>query len=367
MITCIEHLSDELILQIFEYLKPHILFDIFQNLNKRFNSILNDVHLSIDLKCNMLKALFDQYCHKISKHKQRCQQIYYLKLSDMRTFDQIGLFMKNCCIESFTHLRSLIINDVSLADFKVIASKLKYLKYLYHVNVKRARPGSPLEEEGHYIYNTILEHKSLKKCSLLDFDNMFGRFHREMISTLEYLSVDVHDKQDVVNLIYSLPNIKRLAVSCDSTSSSSLIFRHPSIPFGRSLRYFELSDGQFRFEEVELLIKKLHQIQQFYFGGASSDFLNASRWQAVLSTMPLLIKFKLYVNIFNVQSSSILRPLLASFYTEYWLKRKWYMACEYDKSNRHLAFYSSRYHHRSMGVGSSIQTATTCNNDFLAL
>ncbi|CAF1624092.1 unnamed protein product, partial [Didymodactylos carnosus] len=286
MVTRIEHLSDELILEIFEYLKPHILFDTFYNLNKRFNSILNDVHLSIDLKYKMSKTLFDQYCHKILNHKQRRQQIFYLKLSNTRTFGQIGLFIKNCCIESFINLRSLIINNVSLADLKVIASKLKYLQYLYYVKVKRAEPGNPLEEEEHYIYNTICAHKSLKICSLLDFGDLLGRIHHDMTSTLEYVSVDVHDKHDLVNLIYSFPKIKRLVVSCESTSSSSLVLRHPSIPFGPSLRYFHLTETDILFEEVELLLKSFYQIQQFSFSSGNSDFCNGSRWQNLLSSMP---------------------------------------------------------------------------------
>ncbi|CAF0795759.1 unnamed protein product [Didymodactylos carnosus] len=367
MVTRIEHLSDELILEIFEYLKPHILFDTFYNLNKRFNSILNDVHLSIDLKYKMSKTLFDQYCHKILNHKQRRQQIFYLKLSNTRTFGQIGLFIKNCCIESFINLRSLIINNVSLADLKVIASKLKYLQYLYYVKVKRAEPGNPLEEEEHYIYNTICAHKSLKICSLLDFGDLLGRIHHDMTSTLEYVSVDVHDKHDLVNLIYSFPKIKRLVVSCESTSSSSLVLRHPSIPFGPSLRYFHLTETDILFEEVELLLKSFYQIQQFSFSSGNSDFCNGSRWQNLLSSMPLLSKFKLYVYISKVQSASIIAPLLASFHTEYWLKRKWYMACDYDTSKCDLEFHSFPYHYRYIKVGSSIQTTTTCNNEFLAL
>ncbi|CAF1463077.1 unnamed protein product [Didymodactylos carnosus] len=301
------------------------MFGTFYNLNKRFNSILNDVHVSIGLKCNMSKALFDQYCHKILNHKQRRQQIFYLKLSNTRTFGQIELFMKNCSIESFSHLRSLIITNASLAVLKVAASKLKYLKYLNYVSVKRPEPGSSLEEEEYYIYNTIFAHESLKKCSLLEFDDMIGRIHPDMTSTLECLSVDVHDKHDLVNLIYSLPKIKRLAVTCDSTSSNRFVLRHPFIPFGPSLRYFHLAGGDILFEEVELLVKEFHQIQEFSFFSGSSDFLNASCWQNLLSTMPLLIKFRLHVNIFNVQSS-IITPLLASFHTEYWLRRKWYMA-----------------------------------------
>ncbi|CAF1296155.1 unnamed protein product [Didymodactylos carnosus] len=234
MVTYIEHLSDELILEIFEFVQSHILFDTFYNLNKRFNSILNDVHLSTDLKCNMSKALFDQYCHKILNHKERRQQIFYLKLSNTRTFGQIELFMNNCSIESFIHLSSLIITNASSADLKIVASKLKYLKYLNYVRVK---PGSSLEEEEHYIYNTIFVHESLKKCSLLEFGDTIGRIHPDMTSTLECLSVDVHDKHDLINLIYWLPKIKRLAVTCDSTSSNRLVLRHPFIPFGPSLTF----------------------------------------------------------------------------------------------------------------------------------
>ncbi|CAF0853976.1 unnamed protein product [Didymodactylos carnosus] len=366
MVTYIEHLSDELILEIFEYVKSHILFGTFYNLNKRFNSILNDVHLSIDLKYNMSKALFDQYCHKILNHKQRCQQIFYLKLFNTSTFGQLEFFMKNCCIESFTHLRSLITINASLADLKVIASKLKYLKYLYYVSVKRLESSTSLEEEEHYIYNTIFTHKSLKKCSLLGFGSMIGRIHRDMTSALEYVSVDVHDKHDLVNLIYSLPKIKRLAVRCDSTSSNRLVLRHPFIPFGPSLRYFHLAVGEILFEEVCLLVKEFHQIQEFSFFSESSDFLNASRWQNLLSTKPFLIKFRLHVNVSNVQSS-IITPLLASFHTEYWLTRKWYMACYYNEITCHLAFYSFPYRRRHIKVACFIQTATTCNNEFLAL
>ena len=105
-IARLEDLSNELLIDIFEYFSPYDLHHGLYNLNWRFNSICEIRKLSIDT--NGSKCAFDYYC---SHQQPFASQIYSMILDDQ--YDRLKIFNQWNPMEHFSNLRMLTIEYTS--------------------------------------------------------------------------------------------------------------------------------------------------------------------------------------------------------------------------------------------------------------
>ncbi len=104
--SLLEDLSNELLIDIFEYLSPYDLHRSLYNLNSRLNAICEVQKLRLDLSGP--KYAFDYY---YSNQQPFASQIYSLKLDD--NYDRLRIFNEHMNIELFSNLRTLMIREPS--------------------------------------------------------------------------------------------------------------------------------------------------------------------------------------------------------------------------------------------------------------
>lgn len=102
----LEDLSNELLIDIFQYLSPYDLHRSLYNLNSHLNAICKVQKLRLDLSGS--KRAFDYY---YSHQQPFASQIYSLKLDD--NYDRLKLFNQHINIDFFTNLRMLTIREPS--------------------------------------------------------------------------------------------------------------------------------------------------------------------------------------------------------------------------------------------------------------
>ncbi len=118
----LEDLSNELLIDMFQYLSPYDLHHSLYNLNSRFNAICKVQKLRLDLSES--KHEFDYY---YSNQQPFASQIYSLKLDD--NYDRLKIFNQYMNIEFFSNLRTLIIREPSSDN---LGSKF-YLNKTIHI------------------------------------------------------------------------------------------------------------------------------------------------------------------------------------------------------------------------------------------
>ena len=87
MVTKFEVLPNEILTQCFEYLNAPYLFHSFNQLNHRFNDLIRRIPLCINLKEDLAKSTFENFCTKMSSNPGIKDQVFSLNLPSMEDND----------------------------------------------------------------------------------------------------------------------------------------------------------------------------------------------------------------------------------------------------------------------------------------
>ena len=114
MVTKFEVLPNEILIQCFQYLNAPYLFYSFNQLNHRFNDLIRHIPLCINLKEDLTKSTFENFCTKMSSNPGIKDQVYSLNLPSMEDNDHAGLrtnkFLSFFPLEDFVNLRKFKAN-----------------------------------------------------------------------------------------------------------------------------------------------------------------------------------------------------------------------------------------------------------------
>lgn len=91
-VSNLENLANEILLDIFDYLRPSDLLRSFSLLNKRFEALLLQYHIHLDLSTNFSLEQFHRFTEEISKHYT--STICSIRLSNVDTCGNIRLFLQ---------------------------------------------------------------------------------------------------------------------------------------------------------------------------------------------------------------------------------------------------------------------------------
>jgi hypothetical protein len=117
MTTTLEHLSIELLYEIFSYFQFHELFDIFSNLNSRFAAIINNMSLmSVYLGLNGMSMTLTEFYYTHLSQSNISDRLISLCVSDTLAIDN-GLWLASH-LSTFIHLRHLIVRDLMINSVK---------------------------------------------------------------------------------------------------------------------------------------------------------------------------------------------------------------------------------------------------------
>ncbi|CAF1181816.1 unnamed protein product, partial [Didymodactylos carnosus] len=286
IISTLEHLPDEIILEIFKHMKAIDIIRAFFMLNSRFNRIINDVKLNVDLE-NISKNDFDYNCEHILCKRYFQSQVHFLKLSNIGTWRAIDTFFDKFAIEQFTNLTCLTLID-SKSLLREILESLSSLRYLNTLIIQES--DYPTDNTSS-ISNIVISDKisSLKKCVLL-FDEL----------------VRLDNKMNCTHLSTKVPLLTHLNL---------------------------IKTGRIYFEYIESLLENLPQLKYLSCSATDYDFADGERWEHTLSTLHSLGTFQFDL-VLAVDNDVVTATNIISKFNQ-----QWPMVYEHDEINNHEFLY----------------------------
>lgn len=130
--TNFENLANEVLLEIFDHLRPIDIIHAFSSLNNRLETLLLHRRMHIDLSQNLSLHEFQEYCSKILIKYSSC--IYSIRLSNVETCGGMRIFFQEFSQLhlTFPHLMTMGFIEPNEKDYQVIVN----LKQLTDVQVK---------------------------------------------------------------------------------------------------------------------------------------------------------------------------------------------------------------------------------------
>jgi hypothetical protein len=134
-ISKFEDLANEILLDIFDHLRPIDIIHGFSMLNYRLQILLIQRRIHIDLSTNISFNEFNEYCSKIFLDYSSC--IYSIRLSNIETCGEIKLFF-----EKFSQINITFPNLYRMSFIEPNESEYKQiitLKHLTSIHVKYSK------------------------------------------------------------------------------------------------------------------------------------------------------------------------------------------------------------------------------------
>ncbi|CAF1097848.1 unnamed protein product [Adineta ricciae] len=322
--TAIEYLSNELFLEIFDYLDAYHICKAFTNLNKRFQDLLSSSSLRLKaiIKSNDQSFGFDDQMNCIVQYKH---QFVSLSLYDSTFIDR---FFQTITFDSFfQRLESIVLENLNPCDLLSILLKLIRVPRLSLLiltvcnghaipdfsNVYRIILGLPMIQYSKLSY--------LGPTPLLLLRNISDQY-----STLKRLNLD-HACQSA-DLVYLLSYTPCLSHLCCRTLKPSHQMNEKlavSVPY---LTYLSLVECDLHFYELEIFIKKLaSQLRTFrILVLKDTTYLDHKRWERLITThMPYLSHLRLGINQIMIDSLEITpyHHHIQGFASQFWVEHRW--------------------------------------------
>ncbi|CAF0858406.1 unnamed protein product [Adineta steineri] len=306
-VTSFEHLSNELIYEIFDYLDFYSIHKSFLNLNIRFYNLINSSTLPIKINLSSIsKSNFQLYYeHIIIPYQNR---ITLLQLSNRFISDLFSVPFNN-----MIQLQTLVLKNIESDFLENIFTDSLCLPSLSSLVIK---PIDTLLNTNN-LYRQIFRLPALKYCNVtfneaIVFDPLPFATNKEF-SSIEIFLINHGCRIDQLNAILSyVPHIRR--ISCNILPE----FRHHQISLRsvelNNLTHLSLTMNHLLFDQIKLLIKIFfNYIQVFHIiTNDSLSYSDINQWeQIILSYLPNL-------RIFHVKLLSDQPKYL------FWFNRQWH-------------------------------------------
>ena len=312
----LESLANELLLDIFDYLDVIPLFQAFQGLNRRFNTLIFDCipayHLDYKfiVKCDF-EIISQKYLSSI------VDRVVSLRLSDAdQQIDQ------DFPLTQFVGLQSL-----SLCGIQFPETVNRILAVLLHMasltQLKFVNCYVPYEDASLSLMNQIWSLPKLRYCSV---DKYFGRALATNALTvtsrsLEYLGMEIVELafNDLIHLLKQTPRLRQLraTVRCGEINGQFVVAA------------LHLTTMNIAFNGPVTVMSHLFQntpnlrhltLQTRYI------YLNGHEWKTILiDCLPNIEVFRLIMTFYfarDVDREGQVDELLASFRTSFWLSER---------------------------------------------
>ncbi|CAF1473670.1 unnamed protein product [Adineta steineri] len=352
--THFEDLSNELLLDTFDFLNGYHIFDAFSNLNNRIQQLITSPDFFLKLNISfMSKSDFNK--RSINIIRPYMNQIISLQLSEPFV---IKNFFRTFPIDtSFNRLESLVLNDLNVDDDVSILNSLAQLPRLYSLKIFCYECN-----ELFLIFQSIFLLPVLQYAKIL-CSSFGGRFPFPLATsdsqrsmTLEYLSFGFPaDLSSIYNLLTYTPHLRRLSVEhmwpdryilpeqfilLHNLTSVSL--RYWSYSFDKFASFIAIVGSELEFLRITITHK--------------TALSNAYQWQQlILRHMPRLRTFLFDYHgplIKDADGNSRCRTLLDEFSSPFWIERQWFFAHTHCHGHHFypaevcLAFYSTQIRRR---------------------
>ncbi|CAF1348554.1 unnamed protein product [Didymodactylos carnosus] len=310
--TLLEHLSNELLISVFEYLDAVHLYHAFSDLNTRFNQILNDSLIRLYFDSNNVRDYRDHYIfNRINRH-----QIITLTITSGRFLAYLKFY-----ISTFINLQSIIFNSTNHSqDFLSELEPLGKLRTLVVRNtlnecefVRRIVFENELPQLRKFIYIPKVQHHYVEHVGLNDTT-------RNASNNLEYMKIQNVHSSNLAVFLRKSSNLKYLNVSITDTLETGVL--------SSKLIYLNINLFRTTYDNLYQLLhlSSLLNLKKFELSGYGYDqkLLNGEKLRYLVSSVPSLRIFNVNMKINTTPSFEI---KVATFENEkiYWKNLKWYV------------------------------------------
>jgi len=317
-----EFLPNEIFIECFQYLNGLDIFHSFNQLNNRFNQLIQNIPLHLDFE-NMNKTTFDRLCSKIFFNPNIKLWIISLKLFNTAGYDQIKKFISYFPFNRFRHLRSLTLIGLRQNHVEAITLMLLLLTNLTYFNFP------DLMKDPSEIMSA-LQMSKVKILSMpnLNFDLDFSP-EMTMITNLTILfCYPVH----LFQLFKYTPMLKYLNIEClgNGFNTDMLVWDHSQVVYLKQLIIDEYNDT---FEHLDILLRKASNLKIFSIitDLYQMNMLDADYWQCLITcSLPHLDVFNFKFIVCFYENYDRIMNAFQNFQTDFWHKKHhWYTMHEF--------------------------------------
>ena len=328
----LEHLPNETLYEIFDYLDITHAYDAFFSLNSRFQKLFLHSNLPIEVNIStMSKSTFERYHKNVIIPNQH--RIAYLRLSNPFTVDRV--FSPPRIITKFVRLQTLILDQIKAKYLENIFIHLSFLSDLKSLSIHLIDP----VKNTTLFYLQIFRLRKLKYCRM-EFESENDRevllFIGHETSSIEHLVIKNHFQfPSFQHLLAYLPRLRYLSI--DYIDGSAYSYANPSPMVLTDLKYVSLKLNLIGFDELEKLVKNFFSSIEHFRLTSRYDpgYLDAKRWEElIVSDMPNLRIFDFNHDGSTRFGSSSYHDLVKQFNSSFWTTRKWFFTHQHDWQGR---------------------------------
>ncbi|CAF1562393.1 unnamed protein product, partial [Didymodactylos carnosus] len=340
MPSLFEHLPDETLLDLFSYLKPCQVIQIFFDLNYRLNRTLASYRRDVRLAKLSLHEFEHVYCGQILP--QFYSTIRTLRLNNQYT---LGLlckeFEKIFKLDYFICLKHLSFDHIDAETLEAFLWRIRELKGLDILEItidNEQNKKLPLEFDQ-FLCGKLLTNDTCFRTLSINMSN-YG-FNLEKVGTVEKvkdcpnivnLTIRIQSLKDLYILFDHLPNIECLNIELSANIAiTNIKYEYPFDRLYWKVRYlkqFHLSiisqvyrqDSFIEFDLINNIVGNLANVPLEYFRFSLShtftsfdrtitisnklflDYLNGVIWEQLLKKLQKLTRFELNIEYHSIRS-----------------------------------------------------------------
>jgi hypothetical protein len=320
----LEDLSNEIFYEIFEYIELYELFQAFNNLNHRIQTLLNYSFLSLKVNINDSTKINveNYYTQLIIPNKHRIISLYLTNRPDVirnkSSFDILD--------SSFEHLQSLVLDRVLQKQVFSFLPILSSLPRLFSITLRFNNSISDLTG----IYQLIFRLPVLKQIDVsaegysliipLPFNTS------EQCSHIKRLTINHACRlEELTVLLSNTPRLTHLTCNELSKGVEEIQCR---IPINMvKLKSVIIHTCDVKFDRLEIFIKNVCKQLRILCINTSKDvnYLDAARWERLITEyMPYLSQFDFEYHEGHYQNVELhsFHHLLDRFTSSFWINRR---------------------------------------------
>ena len=326
MVTKFEVLPNEILIQCFEYLNAPYLFHSFDQLNHRFNDLIRRIPLCINLKEDLAKSTFENFCAKMLSNPGIKDQVYSLNLPSLEDNDHAGLrtnrFLSFFPLEDFVNLRKFKANV--------------YVNFL---------PTGTISWEFNRVALLDFSMVSFPELRTISLSRLHGRSKNleSFRLSITSLTLEISAFRDFYWLSQHTPMLQHLHL-CRLYGSDCFVNK----PMKESFSYLKkliIDDYIYAsLDEFELFVKFTPNLENLTISVDKKDLIDAGRWEQLITRSLLSLntfQFKFSCSRHKLELDTMI-PKLEEFQSDFWRKEHHWFT-EYAIADDSICVYTIPY------------------------
>ncbi|CAF2953741.1 unnamed protein product [Rotaria sp. Silwood2] len=330
--TCFEDLPNEILYDMFEYIDIYDVYQIFFNVNLRFQRLLIDSSVPIQIVITNLSIPNVELYYKnfLLPNKHRINRIHVSNPFIVHTF-----FLPSYGISKFSKIEILRVYDIKSIYIKNILDFLMDLPELYSLTINVIDN----IDDVNIFYIKIFGLSKLTFCQV-EYKSIPNKTNTNYLvidatifSPLQQLIINADFPTNSLDILFSyLPQIRRLSID-RLTPSTTKEIKPIIMPH---LKHVTLKLNNIKFNEFEQIMKNFFENIQILSINTNNDqdYIQATKWeQLIINHIPDLSIFSLYYDgidsTTSIHNHFQLNELVENFNSTFWIERKWFFNYQY--------------------------------------